>query len=203
MSETVPFVFNANFSEFLPEYRDVTNVWISDGTDGYPYGMLCARYSDERIQQLGYVTLFDIAQQQGYQGSAQDWADSIIDLAAMDKGAITTVAYQNSNSGVNHPTDEAGWTSSPTPVKGTYLWTRIKLKWKKRDQEDIIYAVSYQGADGQISVQSVNGQTGIVTLHGDNVNISSNDNQTIKHYIDSMSFTPEIATQAQIDALFT
>jgi hypothetical protein len=194
------YTFDASFTEFLPEYRDVTRVWIGDGVHTGTYGMLYAQYVNNEIAELGYVTLYNIAAEEGYEGSATDWADAIVDLAAMDKGATVTVSYQNSSSGVNPPSNANAWTSSPTPTKGQYLWTRIKLKWKKRTLEDTIYTVSYQGADGD--VRSVNGSVGAVTIHGSNTPISGSSDETIKHYIDNMTFTPEIATNAQIDALF-
>ena len=200
MSELIPSVFNASFSEFLNQYRDVTYVYISDGTDGNPIGTLCATYAGGTTQAIGYVDLYNIAHERGYTGTAENWVDAIVSLAAMDKGAETTISYQNSTSGTVHPTGDVGWTSSPNPQKGEYLWTRVKLKWKKREQEDVIYIVSYQGKDATAPVSSVNGFTGAVTLHGSNIPISSGDAQTIKAYIDNL--TPTVATNAEIDALF-
>ena len=198
MADTT-FTFTPEFKEFLPIYRDVTRVWIGDGATTGDSGMLYAEYANGEISELGFVTLYEIAVQHGYQGTVNDWTQAIISLAAMNKGATTVTVYRNSNTGVEHPAASAEWSPTPTPTKGEYLWAKTTITWVD-STTSVFYSVSYQGQDSALT--SVNGETGNVFLHGDKIVISANDNQTIKHYIDTMTYTPEIATEAQIRALF-
>lgn len=202
MAENPVYTFNANFNEFLPEYRDVTRVWIGDGSNqtNQKAGMLYAQYVDNRIQELGYVTLYDYAHEHGYQGTAAEWTAGVIELVAMNKGATVSITYQTTTDGTNHPAESsAAWSPTPAPEKGKFIWTKIVLQWID-STTSTIYTVAYQGADSDLT--SVNGLTGDAVLHGENIMVSASSQETLKHYIDNQSFTPTVATNAQIDALF-
>src|SRR5699024_7669221 len=57
-----------------------------------------------------------------------------------------TVTYQNHTNGTTAPT--GSWTSSPTPVKGRYLWTRTVTTYTEGNPVTT-YAVAYNATDGQ------------------------------------------------------
>ena len=70
------------------------------------------------------------------------------------QGPIATAAcdysYQNSSNGTTPPTGT--WTSSPTPVPGTYLWTKIELTWNNAASTvSTIYTVVYNGVNGDVA----------------------------------------------------
>lgn len=191
------FTFYPEFKEFLPVYRDVSRVWIGDGTHTGDAGMMYAQYADGTIVELGYVTLYSQAVDAGYTGSSSDWVAGVINLVAMNKGATVTVSYQNSDSGTVRPTGE--WSSTPAPEQGKFMWSKLVLTWIDGSTSDV-YLVSYEGKDS--AVVSVNGETGEIVLHGENVTISNTSDETIKHYIDNHSYEPDFATDADIEALF-
>lgn len=198
MSEGI-FTFYPQFKEFLPLYRDVTRVWIGDGENTGEKGMLYAEYANGQVAELGFITLYPLAVEGGYTGTEAEWMDAIIHLAASNKGATVVTTYQNSDNPSTPPLDSDNWSPTPSPQQGKYLWARSTLTWADQTQSNI-YNVSYIGQDS--SLVSVNGLTGEVVLHGENIKISSESNETIKSYVDSITFEPEIATDADIDALF-
>jgi len=193
------YTFYPHFSEFLPVYRGVSRVWIGDGVNTGTTGMLYAEFETGEITELGSVTSYAIAVANGYTGTANEWAEALMSLAVMSKAATVSVKYLASNSGTSHPAADAEWGNSPSADPGEYLWTKITLQWMDSTTSDV-YTVSYQGQDG--GVVSVNGQTGVISLNGANIPIAANNNQTIKSYIDTLTFDPEIATNAEIDQMF-
>ena len=194
------YTFYPSFNEFLPVYRNISRVWIGDGTNTGEAGMLLAEYETGEVVRLGYVTSYEYAQDNGYQGTAAEWASAIISLVGASKAAITSVSYLTTEDGVNHPASDAEWESTPAIEKGKYLWTKFVLSWVDSSKSEL-YLVTYTGQDGQ--VESVNGSVGNVVLNGANLTISNDSNETIKSYIDNLVFEPNVATKAQIDALFT
>ena len=176
------FTFTPQFKEFLPLYRDVTRVWIGSSANNEKEGMLYAEYANGSSSELGYITLYPLAVENGYTGTDTEWMQGIISLIATNKGASVTLRYQNSTNGTTHPSASSGWTTTPSPQQGKYLWTKVTLTWADQTTSDV-YLVSYQGSDS--SIVSVNGMTGTVVLHGENVKISANSNTTLKSYIDS------------------
>ena len=126
-----PVEFRATFKEFLPLYRDVTRVWIGDGSssvqsDHQLAGMLYAEYATGDVAELGYVTLYDYASNHGYSGSVDDWTAGVISLVAMNKGATISVKYQTTTNGTTHPdADSSGWSNSPNPQKVNMYGLRL------------------------------------------------------------------------------
>ena len=73
------------------------------------------------------------------------------------------------------------------------------MKWIDRTTSTMYFA-AYQGMDGQ--VESVNGDTGHIVIHGENLHIGESDSQSIKDYIDE-NVIPLTATDDDIDAMFS
>jgi len=196
------YEFYPTFKEFLSVYRDVKRVWIGDGSggDNNESGMLYAEYANSRIVELGYVTLYPIAVENGYEGTESEWIRAIVNMAATDKGATASVSYQNSTSGTNPPSGGT-WSNLPNPQQGQYVWTRVVLRWVD-GTTSTLYSVSYVGIDSSVEISSVNGKTGVVVVRGDDIEIAVNNSKTIKQYIDELTFEPVVATDAQIDAMF-
>ena len=194
------FTFRPEFKEFLPSYRYVVRVWIGDGVETGTSGVLYAEYEDGSIAELGSVSLYAIAAAKGYEGTEEQWLQMIMGVADLVKGAEAHVSYMVSESGVEHPDPEnEGWSDTPSFEKGKFTWSKVDLKWID-GTTTTFYSAAYQGKDG--SVTSVNGQTGDITLHGANIPIAEEDDKSIKEYIDQ-SVIPEIATEQDIDSLFT
>ena len=197
MANNGVFEFSPTFREFLPVYRDVTRVWIGDGINTGSSGMLYAEYADGHVGELGSVSLYATAVANGYTGTERDWLLMIMSVANLVRGSTVSISYAVSASGTTHPS--GSW--SPTPVfeKGKFTWAKLDLQWIDGNTTSVYFA-AYQGLDGQ--VESVNGETGNIVLHGENLKIESGSNQSIKEYIDEND-VPLIATDAQIDALFS
>ena len=194
------FTFRPEFKEFLPSYRYVVRVWIGDGVETGTSGVLYAEYEDGSIAELGSVSLYAIAAAKGYEGTEEQWLQMIMGVADLVKGAEAHVNYMVSESGVEHPDPEdENWRDTPSFEKGKFTWSKVDLKWID-GTTTTFYSAAYQGKDG--SVTSVNGQTGDITLHGANIPIAEEDDKSIKEYIDQ-SVIPEIATEQDIDSLFT
>lgn len=193
------FTFYPQFNEFLPVYRNISRVWIGDGRNTGEAGMLFAEYETGEVIRLGYVTLYDYAHDNGYTGTAAQWAQAVIQLASTSKAAVVSTVYLTSEDGTNHPASSAEWSSTPSMVQGQYLWTKITLSWVDSTTSEL-YLVTYIGLDSE--VRSINGQVGDLVLHGANLTISGDSDETIKTYIDNLVFEPNVATQAQIDAMF-
>jgi len=68
----------------------------------------------------------------------------IVDLG--DFLSNTASAYQSSASGTVVPSGT--WSSTPTPEKGKYLWTRITFSWTNDLPDTVEYVVNYIGLDG-------------------------------------------------------
>lgn len=87
-----------------------------------------------------------------------------------DDGTITVasnVRYQEGSSPTTIPT--GSWVASPPTVRpGYYLWQRQILTFGD-GTTSTSYLVARQGVDGSGAVDSVNGQTGAVTLDADDV----------------------------------
>ena len=148
MATNGTFEFRPRFREVVPVYRNITRVWISDGEDGHPSGMLCAEYVDGNELELGSVTLYPIAVEQGYQGTEEEWIQAIVDVAATDKAATVSILYANSTDGTTPPS--LGWSATPNPESGKYTWTQITLSWfpdTASAATSVIYTVSYNGLD--------------------------------------------------------
>ena len=184
MSEPI-FTFTPQFREFLPLYQDVTRVWIGDGTNG-SLGELYAEYADGTQSDIGSVSLYPLALEEGYQGTAQEWMHDIVDLVEAGKDATATTVYYNSTSGSIDPTlvPATDWSSAPNPQPGKYIWSKITLTWNN-GSSSAIYTVTYVGTNG--AVNSVNGKTGNVTVYGDDIPVESESEQTIKSYIDGLN----------------
>lgn len=205
------FTFRPEFKEFLPSYRYVVRVWIGDGINTGTSGVLYAEYEDGSVAELGSVSLYATAVANGYEGTEEQWLNMIIGVADLVKGAEAHVTYMVSESGVEHPDPESeDWSDTPSFEKGKFTWSKIDLKWIDGNTTTF-YSAAYQGLDG--SVTSVNGNTGDIVLHGENIPIAAEDEKVIKEYIDEndqelrdyidQSVIPEIATEADIDSLFT
>ena len=79
---------------------------------------------------------------------------------------ISVYSYQNSDYGTEVPAGE--WSSTPSPVKGKYLWIKVVTTWSVDDGTvgtTTDYLVSYIGADGTGAVNSVNSKAGDVVLY--------------------------------------
>lgn len=97
-----------------------------------------------------------------------------------------SVSYQISQSGSVVP--DGSWsTIIPTPVQGSYLWTRIVLEFNT-GSPITFYAVSRYGIDGTGSVVSVNGVspdvTGNVVLTASDIAMS--DNRSVQEHVDEL-----------------
>lgn len=194
------FTFRPEFKEFLPSYRYVNRVWIGDGVNTGTSGMLYAEYEDGSVAELGSVSLYATAVENGYQGTEKQWVQMIIGVADLVKGATAEIHYMISDSGVEHPDEESEeWSETPSFEQGKFTWAKVDLRWID-GTTTTFYSASYHGRDG--SVTSVNAQTGDIVLHGENIPIAGEGDQTIKEYIDQ-SVIPEIATPADIESLFT
>ena len=193
------FEFSPSFKEFLPVYRDVTRVWIGNGITTGKDGMLYAEYADGTVAELGSVSLYATAVEQGYTGTERDWVLMIMSVSQLVTGSTASISYKVSNSGTVHPDPSSGW--SPTPVfeKGKFTWAKIDLTWIDTSTTTF-YMASYQGQDGQ--VESVNGEIGNIILHGENLPIEENSEISIKDYIDE-AVIPEVCTEEEIDAMFS
>lgn len=165
------FEFNPIFGEFLPVYQGVVEINVDDAGD------FTVKYSNGTVQKLGCITMYEQAVAAGYQGTPEEWAQTIVQVAA---GANVTVTYQTTNSGTSHPTGGT-WTTNPDPQPGKYVWSKVDTTWTNGNV-NTYYTVSYMGLNG--SVESVNGTTGAVIIDGESLHISRTDNTTIKDYID-------------------
>lgn len=216
------FTFSPTFKEFLPTYRDVVRVWIGNGSTTGSSGMLYAEYEDGSVAEVGSVSLYATAVENGYQGTEAEWLQMIIGVANLVKGAEASVSYMVSTSGDTHPAaDDSNWSATPAFEKGKFTWCKTDLTWID-GTKTTYYTAAYQGQDG--SVLSVNGSTGNINLHGGNLPISDSNNQNIKAYIDAReqsikeysdendqnlkdyvdeSILPDIATLEDIDSLFS
>ena len=192
------FTFSPQFQEFLPVYKDVTRVWIGNGINTGISGMLYAEYNDGHTAQLGSVSLYQTAVENGYTGTESQWLQMIMGVADLVTGSNVSLSYQISEDGQHIPT--GSWSATmPAPQQGKYTWTKIDLEWIDGNTTSI-YISAYQGKDGE--VRSVNGEVGDILLYGTNLPISSDSTQSIKDYIDSSNI-PDTATDDQIDALFS
>ena len=199
MSSNGVFEFSPSFKEFLPVYRDVTRVWIGNGTTTGEDGMLYCEYADGHIDRLGSVSMYATAVENGYTGTARDWVLMIMSVSQLVTGSTASISYQVSDSGTVHPDPSSEW--SPTPVfeKGKFTWAKIDLTWIDTSTTTF-YMCSYQGKDGQ--VESVNGEIGNIILHGENLPIENDSEVSIKEYIDE-AVIAETCTDEEIDAMFS
>ena len=80
----------------------------------------------------------------------------------------TEVKYQASGSGTTPPVGT--WHDNPPQVsQGDFLWTRVTMTISGVDNPVVWYSVSHEGLDGTGAVDSVNGQTGAVTITAENL----------------------------------
>lgn len=91
-----------------------------------------------------------------------------------------TYEYASSTSGTTVPT--SGWSSTPNPEQGKYLWARATFTWDGGGSTTL-YSVTYVGVDGT-GILSVNGQTGTVVL--DAGDILADDNTSVQSHIDNI-----------------
>jgi len=193
------FTFSAQFQELLPAYKDVTRVWIGNGIDTGTAGMLYAEYRDGHYTELGSVSLYRTAVENGYTGTEAQWLQMIMSVSDLVSGSEVTASYQVSDDGVNHPAEDSEWSLIPVFERGKFTWTKLDLKWIDGTHTPL-YFPAYQGQNGQ--VESVNGETGDVILHGSMLPITSTSDQTIKEYIDENDDL-DTATDDEIDAMFS
>lgn len=73
------FTFRPQFKEFLPSYQFIKNVYIGDGTEGTA-GVLYAVFDDDYVQEVGPVSDYYYAIQNGYTGTPQEWVALICSL---------------------------------------------------------------------------------------------------------------------------
>lgn len=108
--------------------------------------------------------------------------------------------YTNSTSGTTIPSDPESWSSVPDPQSGRFLWSCVIYTWNN-GSVDYFYNVGYIGANGNGSVDSVNGMAGDVILDGTNtyVDNSVQDKETLYHAITRIG---SAITNQEIDALF-
>ena len=112
--------------------------------------------------------------------------------------ATIEYAYQNSTSGTVPPTGT--WTTEPQPQNARFLWMRMKYTWTN-GRIDYFYNVSYIGANGTGSVNSVNGLGGDVILDGTNIYVDDNA-QTRETIYGAITRIGTAITNSEIDALF-
>ena len=91
-----------------------------------------------------------------------------------------TYEYASSTSGTTVPT--SGWSATPSPEKGKYLWARATFTWDGGGTTTL-YNVTYIGIDGT-GIISVNGQTGTVVL--DAGDILADDNTSVQDHLDAI-----------------
>lgn len=117
------------------------------------------------------------------------------------KGAETESFYQNSQNGTTPPTGP--WSTTPSPVTGRFMWIKTIITWTDSSTSEI-YSVSYIGANGTGSVNSVNSKGGDVVLYAFDISMSDVDSTNIGAKISEFeSRFDNVATQADIDALFS
>lgn len=78
-SNETPFVFSAEFSESIALYRGIVRVWIEQ--EGEDAGKLKAEFRTGEIQELGYVSDYFYAKENGYEGTMSQWIDTLIGSA--------------------------------------------------------------------------------------------------------------------------
>ena len=97
------FTFAPRFNEFLPLYQNVIKVWIGDGINTGEAGMLYVQYEDGTNAELGSVSLYATAVKNGYEGTAEDWLQTIMSISDIVKGSEVSISYKVSDSGTTHP----------------------------------------------------------------------------------------------------
>lgn len=153
-------------------YADVAKSWAVYDTLGSPSETNNAKYyaTDASASASSAST---------YANNAASSAQLATAKAESIKAATTDITYMNSDDGVNHPSESSqDWSSTPNPIQGKYLWTKIVLTWMD-NTTSVIYNVSYAGANGINSVTSINGKTGTVTLYATDIDLSSSDSTDI------------------------
>lgn len=103
----------------------------------------------------------------------EDWVNYVLTVKDELNNVLShpVVTYHNSSSGSVVPSDD-NWTSSPSPQKGSYMWTRIVYNWTT-GSSSVVHTVTYIGQDGSGVVTAVNGLDGNVVLDGKNVMLDS------------------------------
>ena len=82
------------------------------------------------------------------------------------------------------------------------MWTKTILTWTD-DSQSVVYNVSYIGANGTGSVNSVNAKGGDVILYGSDISMSDQNATKIDAEITALkNRVTDVATQLEIDALF-
>lgn len=81
------YTFYPKFQEFVTLYRGVNKVWIGNGIDTGTAGMLYAQYTDDLVQQLGYVS--------DYEEAKKYFADLGIDLTYPEWVALLAATPEN------------------------------------------------------------------------------------------------------------
>lgn len=127
-----------------------------------------------------------------YHNNSKYYSEIAYQHAESIKGVNLVISYQNSTSGTIVPTGT--WSTTPSPIKGQYLWTRTVYNWAD-SSSSTSYTVTYIGVDGRGDVESVNGKTGHVVLHASDITMSQSDDTSVFDML-------QIATISEIDALF-
>lgn len=99
-----------------------------------------------------------------------------------DKPIPNTPTYQYANSTSGTTVPSSGWSSTPSPEQGKFLWARATFTWDGGGSTTL-YGVTYVGVDGT-GILSVNGQTGTVVL--DAGDILADDNTSVQAHIDNI-----------------
>ena len=107
-------------------------------------------------------------------------------------------SYANSSSVTSVPS--SGWSSTPSPVKGQYLWSRAVVTWSN-NTTTTTYSVGYEGVDGSGAVNSINGKVGNVVLNADDIELS--DGTTIQDMIDGQSLVIDISSFSSLPKTVT
>lgn len=154
----------ANFSSLKVNFQDVATkqdveeIELTEGPQG-PEGK----------------TAYEIAVEEGFTGSEQEWLDSLKGEKGQDGqdgsdgsdgvGVVSsTVSYQTHTSGKTAPTGE--WSTEVLEAdQGEYLWVKTTTKYSDGESIDT-YAVSYNAKDGQDGSQGPKGEDGTgITSH--------------------------------------
>ena len=105
----------------------------------------------------------------------------------------TAYAYANSTSGTTVPS--SGWSSTPSPQNGQYLWSRATTTWDNSGQS-VAYGVSYIGVNG-------NGSTAAEIIASDQRTVQDHltdieTNKDLVITISSFSTLPKTITNSAI-----
>ena len=166
-------VFRPQFSEFVPLYRGVENIWVANGTDEKPgtEGYLYAKFVGGIVQELGSIFSYDEAKEIYEAGGGtltyEKWLQLLLESpknaveAAEAKEATddnldilleridllnndVTANVSYMNSLDGKNVPTGTWEDSPNPVPGYYTWTKITLSWPGLSNFTYYFASGYK-----------------------------------------------------------